>query len=274
MMKSLLNKLMNFADESIFDGDEIVKVDPGRKILFDAISATRRPDGFATMLVDLLPAKEFKDVFRKRHGVPLTYLHMIIKAGAMIMKKYPWSNYMIERYRIIHPSSIDVGISVAGEEVITPVVIIREADKKSLIEIVEEFRRKTAEAIQDEAKNLEKLRKIGRLLPINFLRRMIIRYLAASYRVRRQVVGTVQISMMNTKEADLFIPMTMGTAVFMGVGGIANRPVAVGDTVEVRPSVYVALLVDHRTWHPRNGTELAKEFKWIMEHPEELDKTE
>jgi pyruvate/2-oxoglutarate dehydrogenase complex dihydrolipoamide acyltransferase (E2) component len=77
--------------------------------------------------------------------------------------------------------------------------------------------------------------------------------------------------MMNTKETDLFIPMTMGTAVFMGVGGIAGRPVVVGDKVEVRPSVYVALLVDHRTWHPRNGAELAKEFKWLMEHPEELD---
>ena len=256
---------------SMFDGDEVTKVDPGRKILFDAIDAARRPDGFATMLVDLVSAKEFKDAFRKRHEVPLTYLHMIIKAVAMIMKKYPWSNYMIERYQIIHPSSIDVGISVAGEEVVTPVVIIRESDKKSLIEIVEEFRRKTAEAIRDEEKNLEKLKKIGRLLPINFLRRMVIRYLAQSYRLRRQVVGTVQISMMNTKETDLFIPMTVGTAVFMGVGGIANRPVAVGDKVEIRPSVYVALLVDHRTWHPRNGTELAKEFKWLMEHPEELD---
>jgi 2-oxoglutarate dehydrogenase E2 component (dihydrolipoamide succinyltransferase) len=274
MKESLFNTLRNFADESLFEGDEIVKVDPGRRILFDAVDSARRPDGFATMLVDLLPAKEFKDAFRKRHGVPLTYLHMLIKACTLIMKKYPWTNYMIERYRVIHPSSIDVGISVAGEEVITPVVIIREADKKSLIEIVEEFRRKTAEAIRDEEKNLEKLRKIGRLLPINFLRRMVIRYLAQSYRLRRQVVGTVQISMMNTKETDLFIPMTMGTAVLMGVGGVANRPVAVGDKVEVRPSVYVTLLIDHRVWHPLHASELSKELRWIMEHPEELEKTE
>ena len=48
-------------DMSIFDGDEVTKVDPGRKILFDAIDAARRPDGFATMLVDLVSAKEFKD---------------------------------------------------------------------------------------------------------------------------------------------------------------------------------------------------------------------
>ena len=274
MKESLFNTLRNFADESLFEGDEIVKVDPGRRILFDAVDSARRPDGFATMLVDLLPAKEFKDAFRKRHGVPLTYLHMLIKACTLIMKKYPWTNYMIERYRVIHPSSIDVGISVAGEEVITPVVIIREADKKSLIEIVEEFRRKTAEAIRDEEKNLEKLKKIGRLLPINFLRRMVIRYLAQSYRLRRQVVGTVQISMMNTKETDLFIPMTMGTAVLMGVGGVANRPVVVGDKVEVRPSVYVTLLIDHRVWHPLHGSELSKELRWILEHPEELDKTE
>ena len=256
---------------SIFDGDEVTKVDPGRKILFDVIDAARRPDGFATMLVDLLPAKEFKETFRKRHGVQLTYLHLLIKACALIMKKYPWTNYMIERYRIIHPSSIDIGISVAGEEVVTPVVIIREADKKSLKEIVEEFRKKTAEAIRDEKRNMEKLIKIGRFLPINFLRRRLIRYLAESYKLRRQLVGTVQLSMMNTKETDLFIPTTMGTAVLMGVGGVANRPVAVGDKVEVRPSVYVTLLIDHRVWHPLHAAELSKEFRWILEHPMELE---
>jgi len=271
-MKSLLDRLVKYADPSIFDGDEVTKVDPGRKILFDAIDAARRPDGFATMLVDLLPAKEFKDAFRKRHGVQLTYLHMLIKASALIMKKYPWTNYMIEKYRIIHPSSIDIGVSVAGEEVVTPVVIIREADKKSLKEIVEEFRKKTAEAIRDEKKNLEKLKKIGRLLPINFLRRMVIRYLAQSYRLRRQVIGTVQVSMLNTKETDLFIPTTMGTAVMLGVGGVANRPVVVGDKVEAHPSVYVTLLIDHRVWHPLHASELSKELHWIMEHPEELDK--
>ena len=80
--------------------------------------------------------------------------------------------------------------------------------------------------------------------------------------------------MMNTKETDLFIPTTMSTVVLLGVGGVANRPIAIGNHVEVRPSVYISLIIDHRTWHPRNGTELAKEFKWIMEHPEELDKTE
>jgi pyruvate/2-oxoglutarate dehydrogenase complex dihydrolipoamide acyltransferase (E2) component len=188
------------------------------------------------------------------------------------MKKYPWTNYLIEKYRIIQPSSIDIGVSVAGEEVITPVVIIRQADKKSLKEIVEEFRRKTAEAIRQEKKNLEKLKKIGRLLPINFIRRTLIRYLAQSYSLRREVIGTVQISMMNTKETDLFIPTTMGTAVLVGVGGVANRPIVVGDKVEAHPSVYVTLLIDHRVWHPLHASELSKELHWIMEHPEELDK--
>jgi 2-oxoglutarate dehydrogenase E2 component (dihydrolipoamide succinyltransferase) len=256
---------------SVFDGDEIIKVDPGRKILMDGINAARRPDGYGIMLVDLLPAKEFRDEFRKKHGLPLTYLHLIIKTCAMVVKKYPWANYMMERYRIIKPSTIDIGISVAGEETITPVVIIREADKKGLKEIVEEFRVKAGEAIRKEKENMEELKKIGRFLPFGFLRRMLVRYLAESYRLRRKLVGTIQISMMNTKETDIFIPTVMGTAALLGVGGVANRPMVVGNTVEVRPSVYVSLQTDHRIWHARNATELSKEFKWLMEHPQELD---
>jgi 2-oxoglutarate dehydrogenase E2 component (dihydrolipoamide succinyltransferase) len=256
---------------SIFDGDEVIKVDPGRKILFDGINAARRPDGYGIMLVDLLPAKEFRDEFRKKHGLPITYLHIIIKVLAMVIRKYPWANNMIERYRIIKPSSIDIGISVAGEETVTPVVIIREADKKELKEIVEEFRVKTGEALRKEKESVKQLKKIGRFLPFNFLRRMLIRYLAESYRLRRKLVGTIQISMMNTKETDIFIPTVMGTAALLGIGGVANRPIVVGNIVEARPSVYISLQSDHRVWQARNATELAREFKWLMEHPQELD---
>lgn len=270
-MKSIIEKILKSSNSSIFKGDKTFKVDSGRKILFDTIEAARRPDGFATMLVDLLPAKRFKDEFRKRYGIQLTYLHMFIRAGALIMKKYPWTNYMIERYRIIHPSSIDIGVSVAGEEVVTPVVVIRGADKKNLKEIVEDFRKKTAEAISEEKKNLEKLEKIGRYFPFNSLRRRVIRHLAQSYRLKRQLIGTVQVSMMNTRETDLFVPMTMGTAVLVGIGGVAKRPMVIEDKVEARPSVYVTLLIDHRLWHPLNASELSKELRWLMEHPNELE---
>jgi len=256
---------------SIFDNDEVIKVDPGRKILMDAVSAARRPDGYGVMLLDLLPAKEFREEFRKRHGISLTHLHLIIKACAMVIRKHPWAHYMIERYRIIKPSSIDIGVSVAGEETVTPVVVIREADKKTLKEIAEEFRKKTGEALREEEEKLNDLKRIGKFIPFNFLRRRIIQYFAENYRLRRKMVGTAQISMMNTRETDIFIPTVMGTTALLGVGGVANRPLVVGDRVEVRPSVYVSIEIDHRTWHVRNGAELAKEFKWLMEHPQELD---
>jgi pyruvate/2-oxoglutarate dehydrogenase complex dihydrolipoamide acyltransferase (E2) component len=257
---------------SIYDDDEIIKIDPGRKILIDAHDAARRVDGYAIMLLDLLPAKEFRDKFRKKYpGVPLTYLHLIIKTCAMVLRKYPWANYMMERYRIIKPSSIDIGVSVAGEENVAPVVVIREADKKGLKEIVEEVRTKTAEALGEEEATLAKLKKIGRLLPFTFLRRMVLRYLSDKYRLKRDVVGTAQITMMNTKETEIMFTTATGTTAQLAVGGVANRPLVVDGKLEVRPSVYVTIQIDHRTWHPRNGAELAKEFKWLMEHPEELD---
>jgi len=252
-------------------GDEVIRVDYAQRVLMDVLDAARRPDSYAVMLLDVSAAAVFRDEYKKKHGVSLTTLHVIIKAIAVALEKDPWLHYMVDGYKMIKPSSIDVGVSVAAKETVTPVVVIKEANKKSLKEISEELATKASQAIEAEKENLEKLNRFARWLPFNFIRRRIIRFLVKQYRLRRSVLGTVQITSLGLKDLAFHLPSHMGTTMLIGVGGVARRPVVVGDRIEIRPTVYLAVQVDQRVMNAVAGLKVFRRFRRLMEHPHELE---
>ncbi|MFQ5797728.1 MAG: 2-oxo acid dehydrogenase subunit E2 [Bacteroidota bacterium] len=252
-------------------GDEVIRVGYGQRVLMDVLDAARRPDSYAVMLLDMSAAEAFRKQYRKKHGVALTNLHLIIKAVAETMDKEPWVNYMVDGYKIIKPSSIDIGVSVAANEGVTPVVVIKEANKKSLQEIRQELTSKASEAVEQEKENLEKLNRLARWIPLNFMRRLLVRYLANQYRLRRSVIGTVQITSVGLKDLDFHLPSHIGTTCLFSVGGIVRRPVVVGDRIEIRPTVYLACQVDTRVVNAVRGVRAFRRLRRFIEHPQQLE---
>ena len=51
---------------------------------------------------------------------------------------------------------------------------------------------------------------------------------------------------------------------------IVKRPVAVGDEVEIRPMMYVALSYDHRIIDGKDSVGFLKTVKELIENPEDL----
>jgi pyruvate/2-oxoglutarate dehydrogenase complex dihydrolipoamide acyltransferase (E2) component len=188
-----------------------------------------------------------------------------------MLEENPWMNYMVNGYRIIKPSSIDVGVSVAAEESITPVVIIEQANKRSLKEICIELQEKTSEAVRQEKESLKRLNRLGRWIPLNFVRRHIVRFVARQHRIRRAVLGTAQITSLGFRDLAFHLPSHMGTTMLLSVGGIAKRPLVVGDQVAIRPTVYVAFQVDTRIVHAKKAMIGFRRFRRRIEHPEELE---
>ena len=252
-------------------GDQVIRVDYGQQVLMDVLGAARRPDSYAVVLLDMSAAEAFRDEYRRKRGVALTSLHLIIKAFALMLEKDPWLNYMVDGYKIIKPSSIDIGVSIAADESVTPVVVIEEANKKSLKEISEELGSKASEAIQKEKENLERLNRIGRWIPLGFLRRPIVRFVANHYRVRRMVIGTAQVTSLGFKDLAFHLPSHMGTSMLLSVGGVSKRPVVVGDKIEIRPTVYVAFQGDGRVVHGKRAMRAVRRFRRWVEHPYELE---
>ncbi|MBI3951721.1 MAG: 2-oxo acid dehydrogenase subunit E2 [Acidobacteria bacterium] len=252
-------------------GDEVIRADYSQRVLMDVLDAARRPDSYAVMLVDMSAAEAFRGDYKKKHGVSLTTVHLIIKAVALTIEKEPWINQMVDGYKIMKPSSIDVGVSVAARENVTPVVVIPEANKKSLGEISEELKRKASEAIEKEKENMERLNRIGRWMPLDFVRRHLIRFLVKQYRLRRTVLGTVQITSLGLRDLAFHLPSHMGTTVLVSVGGVVERPIVVGDRIEIRPTAYIVFQVDQRVMNAVEGVKVFRRFRRLMEHPEELE---
>jgi pyruvate/2-oxoglutarate dehydrogenase complex dihydrolipoamide acyltransferase (E2) component len=252
-------------------GDEVIHADYAQRVLIDVLEAARRPDSYAVMLLDISAAEAFRQDYKKKHGVSLTSLHLIIKAIALALEKDPWLNFMVDGYKMIKPSSIDIGVSVAAKENVTPVVVIKEANKKSLKEISEELARKAGEAVEAEKQNVARLNRYARWMPFNFIRRRLIRFLVNQYRLRRTVLGTVQITSLGLKDLAFHLPSHMGTTMLISVGGVARRPVVVDDRIEIRPTVYLAVQVDQRVINAVAGLKVFRRFRRLIEHPEGLE---
>ncbi len=255
-------------------GDDIISADYSQRVLMDVLGAARRPDSHAVMLLDLSAAEAFRQEYRKQHGVSLTTVHLLIKALAMMIEENPWMNYMVDGYKIIKPSSIDIGVSAAAEEGVTPVVIIERANQKSLSKISEELKEKTAEAARLEKENLKKLNWLGRLIPIGFIRRPLVQLFAKRFWVRRRVIGTAQVTSLGFKDLAFHLPAHMGTTMLLSVGGVTKRPIVVGDRIEIRPSAYIAFQVDTRVLNAKKALRAFRRFRRWMESPEELDHRE
>ena len=66
-------------------------------------------------------------------------------------------------------------------------------------------------------------------------------------------------------------PILNGTQVgILGMHTIQKRPVAVGDNVEIRPMMYIALSYDHRVIDGKDSVGFLKMVKELIENPEDL----
>ncbi len=81
---------------------------------------------------------QIKKEFRETYGVNITYMPFIVKACCIALKEYPTINASLTEKEIIVKNYYNIGIAVARDEgLIVPV--IRDADKKSIVEIAVEI---------------------------------------------------------------------------------------------------------------------------------------
>jgi pyruvate/2-oxoglutarate dehydrogenase complex dihydrolipoamide acyltransferase (E2) component len=264
MMRAAMKRVFFPGEE----GDTIVRLEPWRRVVADGFDVARKADVCGVWLQDLLPATEFRDRYRQEKKVPLTYTAILLKASALTLKKYPILNSSISRSTLVTPSSIDIGITVAGREVLAPVVVIRGAETKSLSEIVAELRMQGRQAKQQQQQHLETMNKIGRWLP-SIIRRRLIGWALRNPTLRKTYVGTFQIAVLS-EFPGFAIPMFLSTTFMMGMTGVAKRPVVIDDHLEIRPTAYLQLLGDHRLIAGTQALESIRALQALLLQPEEL----
>jgi pyruvate dehydrogenase E2 component (dihydrolipoamide acetyltransferase) len=227
------------------------KLDYAERWMRDGLSVVGRPGGFLTIEVDMSEARERRNRL-KDAGTAVTYTQILVAAVGSALTKHAELHRLIAGNRRLLPDTVDICVSISGDHAVTPVLIVKDAGRKSLQTIAAELRDGAAKARAEDEQRLGAIRKWGWIVPFAFLRRLLIRSLLNQLWYRRRASGTFQVTVVST--ADLFVPFLFNTAAALGVGRVQDRVVPRNGQVEIRPILELACCFDHKVW---NGMDTA-----------------
>lgn len=183
---------------------------------------------------------ERKERFREEHGVSLGFMSFFVTATVGALKRFERLNAEIRGDEMILKRHYDIGIAVATDEGLV-VPVLRAADRLTFSEIEQRIADLAAHA------------RAG-TLSLDDLR-------GGTFTITN---GGVFGSLFSTP---ILNPPQVA---ILGMHAVAPRPVAIGDKVEVRPMMYVALSYDHRIVDGSEAVRFLVTVKRLVEDPMSL----
>jgi 2-oxoglutarate dehydrogenase E2 component (dihydrolipoamide succinyltransferase) len=182
----------------------------------------------------------YKDVFEKKHGVKMGFMGFFTKAVVAALKELPNVNAEIEGDNIIYKNYYDIGIAVSTERGLV-VPVVRDADQLSLAGIEKAISDFGSRA-RDNKLKLEELQ-------------------GGTFSITN---GGVFGSLMSTPI------LNSPQSGILGMHKIQPRPMAIGDKIEIRPMMYLALSYDHRIVDGREAVTFLVKVKENLEDPQRM----
>lgn len=249
--------------------DEVIRLTAAQKIQFDVIDALSSPKITACFTADITDLDPCLARWSREQAIRISLNTAIIKAAALTLRKFPTLGCMPRGYQMVRPVSIDIGVSVAGVEILSPVVVVKAADTKSLADIAREVQTRSEVARREEGENMEKISRWARWFPFDGLRRRLIRWALRSQRLRYHAAGNFQISNVSNIGID-WATSPVSTSSLLMIGARRRASQLVDDRSEVRTTVRMTLTADHRVLNGRTCGEFVPEICRILRQPEEL----
>ncbi|HEU4785174.1 MAG TPA: dihydrolipoamide acetyltransferase family protein [Ktedonobacterales bacterium] len=200
------------------------------------------PHFYVTVAIEMNKAGEVRGAINEyAAGLPnpakVSYNDLIVKAVALALESMPEVNVSFDGDQLLFKSRINVGIAVALETgLIVPV--IRDADKRGVLDIARESRR-----LSDAA-------RAGKLTPEEFSG------------------GTFTVSNLGMYDVEEFTAViNPPESAILAVGTIVPTPVVREGQVVVRDIMKVTLSVDHRALDGAIAARFLQELKRLLENP-------
>lgn len=181
--------------------------------------------------------KQYKDVFKEKHGVGLGFMSFFTKAVCEALLSFPAVNGQIDGTELVYHDYCDIGIAVSAPKGLM-VPVIRNAESKSLAQI-ETAVNELATKARDGKITLEEM-----------------------------TGGTFTITNGGVFGSMLSTPIiNPPQSAILGMHNIVERAVVVDGKIEVRPIMYVALSYDHRIIDGRESVGFLVKVKQMLENP-------
>lgn len=181
-----------------------------------------------------------QEQFTKKNGVKLGLMSFFVKATVEALKAVPVINGRIEGDDFIQNNFYDVGVAVGTERGLV-VPVVRDADKKSFVEL------------ERDIANYAKKAREGKL------------------KIEELQGGTFTISNGGVYGSLLATPiLNPPQSGILGMHKIMERPIAANGAVVVRPMMYLALSYDHRLIDGKEAVTFLIKVKEGIENPKTL----
>jgi 2-oxoglutarate dehydrogenase E2 component (dihydrolipoamide succinyltransferase) len=183
---------------------------------------------------------QYQENFQKRHAVKLGFMSFFIKAVVDALQSVPEMNARIDGDDLVQNHYYDIGVAVGTERGLV-VPVVRDADKKSFAQLEKEVAAYAGKAREGKL-HLDDL--TGGVFTITN--------------------GGIYGSLLSTP---ILNPPQSG---ILGMHKIQNRPMAIGDKIEVRPMMYLAVSYDHRAVDGKEAVTFLIRIKECVEAPTRL----
>ena len=181
---------------------------------------------------------KYQELFVKKYDVKLGFLSFFVKAATAALQQFPVFNSYIEGSDLVKRNYFNIGVAVGTDKgVVVPVV--RDCDTLSFAEIEKEISGYAEKA------------RFGGLKPADLT--------AGGFTISN---GGIYGSMLSTP---ILVPNQCG---ILGMHKIEKRAVVIGDQIEIRPIMYLALSYDHRMADGKEAVSFLVKIKQLLEDPQ------
>ena len=226
--------------------DEVVPMSSLRKRVAERLVQAQHESASLTTFteIDMTNVMElrsrFKDSFEKTHSVKLGFMSFFVKACVAAAKAFPGVNAEVVGGHIVYKKHYDFGIAVSTPKGLV-VPVLRDCDQRSFAGIEQGIL-----ALANKARD-------GKLALADLS--------GGTFSITN---GGIYGSMMSTPL--LNYPQTG----ILGMHNIVKRAVVIGDAVQVRPMMYLALSYDHRVVDGREAVSFLVAVKDRLESPDRM----
>ena len=182
----------------------------------------------------------YKDQFEKKHGIRLGFMSFFVRAACIALKEWPSVNAEIYGEDLIYKNYYNIGVAVGTPQGLV-VPVLKDADDMQFVEIegaIADFGRRARDG------------KLG---------------------MDEMSGGTFTISNGGVFGSLNSMPiLNVPQSGILGMHKIQKRPVAIGDKIEIRPMMYLALSYDHRIVDGREAVSFLVRMKDLIEDPHRI----
>jgi 2-oxoglutarate dehydrogenase E2 component (dihydrolipoamide succinyltransferase) len=184
--------------------------------------------------------ERYRDSFEKKHGVRLGFMSFFVKACIVALKELPAANGEIDGDDIVYKNYYDIGVAVGTAQGLV-VPVLRDADARSFADV------------EKTIADLGKRARDGKL--------SLDELSGGTFTITN---GGVYGSLMSTPI------LNPPQSAILGMHKIDKRAVVIGDKVEIRPMMYLALSYDHRIVDGREAVTFLVRVKECIEDPQRI----